>query len=313
MRATISGLLLVVLSACGGVTQTVEDSGSPDSSPDVAITGPATIVSGLPAYPSRMLSDGTTLFWIDSQSGAVVSAPAIGGQPTTIATGASGTALALDDTNVFFLKDNAFITMSKTGGAPTVVSDGNVARGATVTQGTAFWTDVDSQSLGHSFVNQSPAHGGPVTSSIELADPLPAIDIAVTTHQVFLADTTVTYVPIVGGSVQSVSNVLDCNEIVADEIAAYCLPSSSGAAMRIAEDGTATTLVGNVFAPRGLSVDDANVYWADNPDSGGVVKSVSKQGGPATIVAAEKAMAVAVDGVAVYWATPDGSIRRLMK
>ncbi len=44
-----------------------------------------------------------------------------------------------------------------------------------------------------------------------------------------------------------------------------------------------------------------------------MVLKVPKLGGTPTVIAREEATALAVDDTAIYWATPKGSIRRLLK
>ncbi len=299
--------------ACGGNVQTDDDGGA-DGAADSGVDAlaPTSVVTGLSAAPSRMASDGSSLFWIDSQSGALSSVPVNGGQPTILASQASALALALDDTNVFFIQANTLVTMLKAGGAPTTVSDGHPISGAAVAHGLAFWTEVDIASPTHSLLEQAPSHGGVVSGSLLLAEILPPQKVAATASNVFLASPSLSYVNSTDIE-ESVAAVSNCNEIVSDDDAAYCVPPSGGSLTKIAEDGTASTLVATVYAPHGLSLDATTVYWADNPPTGPAILGVSKQGGvPVSIVSAQ-ALAVAVDAAAVYWATSDGAIQRLSK
>lgn len=61
------------------------------------------------------------------------------------------------------------------------------------------------------------------------------------------------------------------------------------------------TLVANVKSPRGIAVDDANVYYTSYGD--GTVSKVPRAGGAPTVIAASRFQpaAIAVDAAFVYW------------
>jgi hypothetical protein len=75
--------------------------------------------------------------------------------------------------------------------------------------------------------------------------------------------------------------------------------------------GSATTLATG-FQFSGMAADAANLYWLDI--SAHALQSVSLAGGPVRVLVSEAvAIGPVLDSLAVYWATTDGRIRRIIK
>jgi hypothetical protein len=110
------------------------------------------------------------------------------------------------------------------------------------------------------------------------------------------------------------SSVADCTWLASPPRSAstYCVPSD-GALELLAPDGTSTRIAATAHSAKAAVADDTYLYWADYPTPQGVVMKVSFTDGDVSVVSNEAAVALAVDDTAIYWATPNGSIRRLLK
>jgi hypothetical protein len=267
-----------------------------------------------------MASDGVTLYWLEAATANLVGMPVQGGPTSSIATNCSGRFLAVDSTSVYFLRDVQLCAAPKSSGATALVlSDrsGSVTAAAVVGS-LVFWAEtpdqqprvvaVKSASLAHavaSVVGQFPSGAAP------------PFQMGVTRSNVFLNTEggPVTGFSLDGGAPDGgppqVVGSSPCGILVSDESAAYCVPLG-GPVTRIADDGT-TTVLTTASHGTAAAMDGTFLYFADKPAPGALLLKVSKLGGTPTVIAYEEATALAVDDTAIYWATPRGYIRRLLK
>ena len=286
---------------------------------------------GNPGIPTQMVSDGTTLFWIDSVvstgSGStypyVYSAPVGGGAVTTfLAQPVMTGSLAVDATNVYgvvgtMASTNSFIAIRKSDGVQRTLSDGAVHIDASaILGGNAYWVD-DGQP--DALLKTVPVNGGTAAALFGFVSQ--AVNgigqLAVTTSASFVGGSegngpvftsSLTGGAPDGGLLPMLSTVANCRQLLSDADAVYCIASQ--AIQRVASDGTPTVL----YWPSGTdggAIDDTYVYWMEQ----GVLKRIPKMGGNSEIVLNGPGIAgpIAVDSAAVYYVTDDGYIRRTLK
>src|SRR5262245_11453638 len=131
------------------------------------------------------------------------------------------------------------------------------------------------------------AGGGPTTSSgiIDPPDPIPGTGAGPCAPG---------QRPCSGGCVDVVSNSENCGECGHSCLGGACELSTCQPVVLAAGQG----------GPRGIAVDEQNVYWANEND--GTVMGVRKSGGPVFKIATgqKTPSAVATDGTLVYWLSP---------
>jgi hypothetical protein len=326
--ATVAGCSGQTIDAGTNVTAVGPNAGSPGGEPVI-------IASLIQQPPTRMASDGTTLFWSD---GSNVSRVAVGGG--AIRTLTPGYLLSVDDAGVYVYESDGgggVYRVPKSGGAQVRISEASTSAligRETTYGGNAYWAEWSSvtttvQTTPPVVVKEAPLAGGPITTigEFETLSPNGLGPMAVTSDAVFFGVTTpslgvasfskTTGVPD-GGTLQNVPGLSDvCDSLVSDDDAVYCDPEL-GAITRIASDGALTTLgmaIGGQGGPMGtgLALDDTDVYWVDQAMVGTVMK-VSKKGGTATTLARDaNPIAIAVDATSVYWSDAGGTIERLSK
>jgi len=115
-------------------------------------------------------------------------------------------------------------------------------------------------------------------------------------------DGTVMKVPISGGPLtQLASGQANPSSIAVDAANVYWANFNTGTVMKVpSAGGSPVTIASGQAGPAWIAIDSMNVYWAN--ESGNSVASVPKPGGMVTTIASgAPAIAVATDGVSVYW------------
>jgi hypothetical protein len=276
---------------------------------------------------SRIVSDGSLLFWSTFQTSPGLFAMPVAGGPITIllsaATGNSGggSFLAVDDVNVYVLEGNSLVCIPKDGAPATLVNDeGAMVNSATSLAGTAYWLESQYNGPFAQFaVKSSPLLGNSVTT-IAGALPTQGLDmIAVTSTTVFVGleaaqvfDFPLTGLPAGGLTPITVGSGYPCGSMASDTGAIYCA-EGTGSNFRIASDSTVTTL-GPADGTAYMVSDDTYVYWVDNTTVGTIMKAPKSGGGTATVVARDtNPTAIAVDAKSIYWSDTGGYIKSIAK
>ena len=305
------------LAGCSGQVLDVGSTGQALTQGDGGQSDPQTIAN-LASAPLRMASDGTSLYWTEQTSEALTGMPVQGGPKTTVAASCSLLFLAVDSTSVYFVRDFQLYAAPKNAAGALSISDGSGSVTAAAVHGTnAFWAETPNQEPRVVAV-KSASLTDKVASIVGqlFATPAPPLQMTATTGLVFLADPR----PLTafslgsgapdGGPPQTLGSSF-CGILLSDDGAAYCVPPG-GPVTRTGDDGNTTTLT-TVSSGTAAALDATYLYFGDKPASGGLLLKIPKLGGTATVIAHEEATALAVDDTAIYWATPKGYIRRLLK
>jgi hypothetical protein len=301
-------------------------------------TGVTIVASGIEEPASRLVSDGTLLFWTDFlESAGLLAVPVGGGEITTVLTGivqlvdvddtniyvlTSGTldSFGVGDINTYAMEDSSFVRVPKSGAPATRISGGGAVWAATTLAGTAYWIEVESSSV---TVQSAPMKGGAASTVATLSSSAMAgvydgtAQIGVTQDTVFIgAFSSVEYFSIGGGSAVSSGPSTFCQSFASDTNAVYC-DVGTGSNLTLASDGAASTL-GAVVNPSGADpfpyiVSDATyAYWANNAMAGTIVKAPKAGGGSTTVIARDaNPTAIAIDTSSVYWADQGGYIKSI--
>jgi hypothetical protein len=131
------------------------------------------------------------------------------------------------------------------------------------------------------------------------------------------ADGSVVKVPKDGGAVTMLAaGLVGPGHIVVDETNAYWTsatvrggkaPGQNGTVAKVAlQGGTAPATLGTYggYAPEGIAVDSANVYWANSSEElPGAVMKMPLDGGPASILTSGQmgVFSIAIDAANIYW------------
>ena len=239
-----------------------------------------TLASGQ-AFLGTIAVDSDNVYWtnLGDAQGSVMRLAIHGTIPVTLATGQDPVGVALDATYVFWTDafGGTVMKMAKSGGAPTTIATEQFSAGELAVNATdACWT-----------INNG-----------NFPDEVPGV----------------VCVRLSGGTPFTVAsgNAIYWG-LALDATTAYSLSgdgSGSGSIIAIPlAGGTAVTLGSG--DPAGIAVDQANVYWTNNPEDGGTgsVIRVPKRGGDSVTLAAGQINvgAVAVDSQHVFW-TDDPSV-----
>jgi hypothetical protein len=301
--------------------------------------GISIVASEIQLPPSRLISDGTTLFWTNyQQSAGLLAAPVGGGPVTTLLTGIVDVVYA-DDVNVYaivgsslvsfgdgdldtyLMNDASLLRIPKNGAAATRMNSAGASVWAATTLGaTAYWIE-SATTYGEADVKSVGLLGGPSTTVLNLTSNvqqgLSWLGVTSTTAFVSWAGW-VSYFPLVGATGPSQGPAASCFSLSSDSDAVYC-DVGTGTNIRIASDGT-TAQLGSGIVPLPISeppyiVSDATyVYWVDESAAGTIMKTPKAGGGPATVIAHDTSpTAIAVDAHSVYWADQGGYIKSIPK
>ncbi len=234
-------------------------------------TGVSIVASGIQLPATRLISDGTTLFFTDYfQSAGLLAVPVGGGAIMTLATGIVQL-VDVDDVNVYaivvgpldsigegnvgteFIANGNLVRIPKSGAPASRISTGGWVWGATTLAGTAYWMETPGQSPGGPAIESASLQGGPVSVITPMANAVTDLGLAqigATDTAIFLgAFHAVTYFPIASPSSVASGPPTFCESFASDSDAVYC-DVGNGSNLRIASDGTTTTL-GSVVTPTG--------------------------------------------------------------
>ncbi len=273
--------------------------------------------SGLATTPTTMVSDGTSLYWTDIETGNITSMSIHGGATKTIATKCGWKFIAVDNTYVYYLGANGLDATPTKGGTTIRVSDGIGSPSAAAVSGsTAYWAQLSGVGATRQLqLKSAPIPSGTSSLVTEVSSPtlMSPMQMAVTTGAIFYTTPRLYVIPIHVDAGPPIVVSVGCQYLLSDAESAYCVPRS-GNATKIGSDGAATNLAAVVDA-QGSAIDTSFLYVATNPGTSGTIVAIPKQGGSPIIVAMDSVQvaAVAVDDLAVYWATADGHIRKRPK
>ena len=286
------------------------------------------------AVPTAMVSDGSTLFWLDrsmpDSNGQEVATrlqavATEGGSARTLATGKFVAAsLAHDAAGLYFIQAGAssfrgdVYRVAKSGGTPQRLSEGAGDATAVTVRGDVvyWWTETVPTAASYMarLVGKT-GQGAPTTIAQTTSGQaaLSASRLAVTATGAFIAAAGVRYVPLTVPSVMGTS--VFCGGFAADDANAFCADVQSGEVLQLSTDGSKIAIAQTTPNSAAAVVDATSVFIAHRPgmkEVGDVVKYARMASG-SSVIAAEGASALAIDSNAVYWATTDGRIRRMAK
>jgi hypothetical protein len=296
-------------------------------------TGVAILASEIQVPANRLVSDGNLLFWTTTGTPSLLAMP-VGGGPITVLldepisnsfgviNGASAFFLAVDDANVYVLKDNGLLRIPKNGSPAALVNEvGGSVIDVTILGTTATWVESTGGLYSAQLaVKSAPLQGGAVSALGNLSAMVNyPVSIGVTSQTVFLSGpgpgssllsfAIGTGVPPSGPS----SAASSCMFLSSDTAGVYCVPRDNGSLLAIASNGT-TSVLGSTVSASNVVFDDTYVYWADETTVGTISKAPKAGGGSAVVLARDPSpTAIAVDARSVYWSDTAGYIKSINK
>jgi hypothetical protein len=294
-------------------------------------TGVSVLASQIQVVPTWLASDGTTLFYVTSESPGLLAVPVGGGAVATLLSGkVNPDFLVVDDVNVYVMEPHSngspfsawsLLRIPKNGSAASLVNDvGAYVLEATTLGGTVYWIQSDSGPEADNATVSIHSEGLPAGSSSLLGGRLiwgntPSY-VGATNKDVFLGgegaleDFPMTGLPDSGFT--TVHGGASCGYLTSDSDAVYCA-EQNGQNLRFASDRTVSNL-GAAVSSSYIVVDDTYAYWANEVMAGTIVKAPKAGGGTATVIARDTSpTAIAVDAHSVYWADAAGSIKSVPK
>jgi hypothetical protein len=289
-------------------------------------TGVTVVATEVQQTPTRLVSDGTLLYWSAFGSPSLFAMP-VGGGPITIllegggddceAINGVGLFLAVDDVNIYVYEavngKPSLVRLPKNGSPSSLLNERGVSvHSPTTLGGVAYWLE------GSGRIASAPLQGNTVT--FLWAPPpgyngAPGLALAVTSSAAFvlLGGNVQEYAPL-AGPLERTPSTINLPETVflsSDESGAYC-SEITGMNSRIANDGTVTS-IGPADSSSYFVFDETYAYWA-NLATVGTIMRVPKAGGAAVTLATDtNPTAIAVDANSVYWANTAGDIKSLAK
>lgn len=233
--------------------------------------------------PSAIAVDAHNVYWLDENVlGGVYSVPKTGGPITTLYSGdVSGKRIAVEASNVYFIQGTKIDAVPISGGEPRVVTTTAGTLGAlAITTSYVYWFD-----------STSPNDGGIASQGAFRAS---------------LSGGPPESIPLPPGSYFAAGGA----DLVSADDALY--GSLFSTILRIPHYAEPATTLLDSSLGRGLTVDDANVYFS----MGNTVDVVSKSGGATRhFIGADNAAGLANDGDHVYLtdSTPDGRVLEIAK
>ncbi len=277
--------------ASGSKTPDANDTVPPDANdaapqPIVLASGqdPCGIAVDVLSVAVTTLASASTVFWANFGTaannytdGTIMSVSALGGTPTTLATGQNYAEwLTADRDNVYWTTayGGTVMKVPKTGGTATTLASGqNFPAGIAVDESNVYWATY---------------LGG-----------------------------TVMKVPIAGGTPETVaSGSWQPSLIAIDKVNIYWTNDDSSVVLMtpLVGSGTVSTVSPAESSPFGIAVNGFTVYWTDNTAMGSL-NAVAVSGSSPTILASgeDYPFGVAVDSSNVYWATENaGTISKVV-
>jgi hypothetical protein len=289
-------------------------------------TGVTILASQIQEEPRLLVSDGRLLFW--SSSAGLSAMPVRGGPITTVLSPPTGsdpgiTYLTVDDVNLYVVEGYSFIRVPKNGTPATLVNErGAILQSATSLGSTAYWVEnargMNGKQSNYA-VKSAPLADNTVATIARFSTFGGEGPLAVTSSTVFVGGMTsfpMSGVP-AGGPMQldPKAGGYGCNSMTSDTNAVYCADGIGPNNLRIANDGTSTSLGSSGGSSSSyIVVDDTYAYWADQTTVGTIVKAPKVGGGTATVIARDaNPSAIAVDVESVYWGDMAGYIKSIAK
>jgi hypothetical protein len=242
---------------------------------DPECEAPATLASKQ-GHPSRILVDGTRLVWTDRDGGNVASVPVAGGPVTTLASQqVHPGSIAADASALYWVVDTGIMKLPRQGGAPSTLMQGASHPQELALDAKFVYLTDDHRVTKTALDGSGSSTVWRDTNQDDFARGIPT-SIAVDAHTVFFA-------------------------VSGDGIDSEPVPGPG--------DPLHATPIAGGSEPRGLAIDDANVYWIEavTPAVHGVVMKSPKSGGNKAVPLAANLTdgphAIAADATNVYWAS----------
>jgi hypothetical protein len=330
MRALAAACLLLSLLAC--------DSRSPNGAPpdggnaagDAAGGQGFTVLASGRNAPYAIAIDTTFVYWIEQDGSVMRVAKTGGGAPSSVGSGCTFVAIAVDGTNVYCGGTaQTVLAIPLGGGVPTALASAQPVSDLAVDAQRVYWTtyyglrpagnnDVSNVSGvgldGGALVNFATMQRVPSSLAVDdtslywltLIDPrTPAGTMVMRASLDGGAPVPVAMSSGVSDSIQAPNK-----SIAVDATSVYWseFVNGAGGALRKAPlgGGPVMTLAQGEMLSGAIAVDQTNVYWVA---SHSIVRVPLAGGAPSTLVAGENAASIAVDDTNVYWTnTSEGRI-----
>lgn len=289
---------LALALGCGPIV-VVEDDASSQASGGAATTGAGGDTSGTTA-PQTTTSETTTS---DTTTFETTTSDTTASQPDgpeTLATGVTGTGLAIDADHLYFSSEYRLWKMPKAGGAPQPITGEiwDTPQGLAVDETHIYWQSYSAESVHRASLTS----GIPevVASDLGTSPQWLVLDAARVYFPTDGTPTSVLSVPKTGGPALTHATGGDPNHVALDATHVYWA-AQTGVHRADKLGGDIETLSSVAGYLRGIAVDATDVYFAD-PSTGSILK-VSKLGGPEVkLVTGEANPSLdAADGTHVYW------------
>lgn len=261
----------------------------------------STLTADVKYAPLRMASNGSALFWIDAKTPSIEMLPTVGGSISTLTTEITASNfLSVDAEYVYFLSSGNIHRVPQNGGEAVAVKKDGKVKAATLRNSVLYWLrGLDEEEV---WMMQMPNGEASRVGSIKES----ASYIAATASHLFVSTSQLSRIPLSGANA-GISEKVDaglCASLVADDTSAFC------GLTRVNQDGSVTQL-SDIFALNS-ALDSDSIYFA-NAKENNRLERIAKTGGASSVVSGDSVTAIAVDAKAVYWATSDGQVKRLLK
>jgi len=267
--------------------------------------------------------------------------PVGGGTPTTLfSSGITPAALAIDDTNLYWVdvgkqgtSDGSVVELTLATGATKTLATGRSMSGGNTQVGTwgfiasdatyVYWTEIGAS--GEGSVVRALISGIPLVQSLASSQRAPQ-GLAVNSTSVYWGDGSngaqeLLALPLStpGATPTVLKSAGNFNPfgVVVDSTGLYWTDQSSSTVEMLPIGGSAVSTLasgaGGLIG--GIAIDSTDVYWTDQ--AGGGVRSVSKSGGNMTVLASSAgggSHGIVVDSTSVYWTdTMMGTVMKTAK
>ena len=260
--------------------------------------------------PWAVATDGARVYWVenDVSQGVVRSAPVTGGAITTLATGVEPSAIALDESYVYWIERNngsngVLRRVPKAGGTPVTLASGlRNAQNFLAIDATSVYFG-DGNPGGGGSIRKVGKSGGVVTTLV--ADNLNLTTAVATDGSfVYFHDDrgNIKRVPVNGGAAATIGGGSPSAMVVFGGML-YWVEYYGGTVKSMpSSGGVITTLASGSNGPAGIATDGSFVYWIEFSNSGGV-KKVSVNGGQVVSISTQaNTIGIALDSQHAYWA-----------
>ena len=302
------------------------------------------IDGGLPAGlegPGRIATDGTFVYWLNLR-GQVMRVPVGGGTPFQVAaTAGSPVWIELDSTYVYFMSaaTGTIFRVLQTGGVPAELTPtpptGGVGNEFLIYAGDLYWADTVGDYMcpvqgcggaaknlwaeGNEALLESDGYSESPYSMTVQTPAFTFISEVASSGQADIA------IAIAGETCINVPSSDRYVELHSDASQLYALSSQTVLSAAAMSCGPPTYLASGMQGPpHALALDDGFVYWVNTglgtannlPFAPNTIQRCAKTGcsSPETLATEPStANGLAVDGVAIYWTTGDGKVKRLAK